>query len=104
MKTKKATKQSFIRWQSDHPNFMTPKVEHIREVFKGNRQYFVELSYGEGFDKYEHPHPMAGLRRPLFGVSIIQWVKTKKCFKTLGGKAKSFSVFEHAEAYYETVI
>jgi len=65
-----AITSEFRKWQKEHPNFMTPRIERL--VVRGNK--VIELSSGEDF---EH--------KRMYGVTKLERIKANK-FKTLGGK------------------
>lgn len=77
-----ALKESFRKWQVDHPNFMTPHVVSLQE--KGN--LIIEISSGTGFD-----------RENIYGVSLFQW--NGATFNNMHGWGQMFHSLKQARAY-----
>ncbi len=79
------TRKEYMKWQKQHPNFMTPNVEKV--AIKGNT--IIELSSGSGF---------LGNNK-LYGVSVLH--KTPAGFKTDNKKGKPFHNRRNAEKYFK---
>ena len=79
-------KNRFLKWQKDHPNFITPNLVEIKEI----RGRIVELSKGTGFNG-----------ETVYGVSVIK--ETLKGFESseyLGRCFNSLNNFELAKNYF----
>lgn len=81
----------FRRWQSRHPNFITPRLLRVKPV----GEYIIELSKGEGI-RHE----------PLYGVTLLERKDYEK-FDNIGWKAdasKPFYNLKEADRYFKSLV
>ena len=85
-RTNYSLKGKYMKWQSEHPNFMTPNVEEL--FTKGKK--VVELSSGRR---------MFSENKLMYGVSPSEFIGGEKQFRTIQDKGKPFYNKKKAKSF-----